>query len=436
MNTSKHRGPGNLGPLAILENILPEIEMPEFQNIGIREVLVNKKMCLSFDTGTGKTFTYAGIARALLNDKPEGKHILVIVNDSIEQVPKDVRNLTEVSVEAFDGSYESCGRLRFFWKRTSIFCLTLEAFQQMEILEFLFRHLPEIESLVIDEAHHCSNWNVSDTAFMIRSFARWIPYVVELTATPMTRESKQYYRLMNLLDRDMSIHRDETYLGKYIDRYMTVNRGDYEIKGEYLPTLVVVEPLLEQMKKQKGIVFRTIKGTGATPQIAALVSTVKERLRQGKRCIIYLHYHDTRHWVEQNFQEQGISFVSLHGRITKREERQAILDEFREQRVDVLITSVTESLNIDADVVIFYEFTTAVKQVIGRAHRGLVGKKLEIVFLITRNTDEVEYFMQYIYQRSLTIQKLLNKDYSELIKIGEQVKELRLSIGTEEDDGS
>lgn len=436
MNASKHRGPGNLGPLAILENILPDTELPEFQNIGIREVLINKKMCLSFDTGTGKTFTYAGIARALLNANPEGKHILVIVNDSIEQVPKDVSNLTEVAVEAFDGSYESCGRLRFFWKRTSILCLTLEAFQQMEIVEFLFKHLMEVESLVIDEAHHCSNWNVSDTAFMIRSFARWIPYVVELTATPMTRESKQYYRLMNLMDRDMSIHRDETYLGKYVDRYMTVNRGDYEIKGEYIPTLVTVEPLVEQMKHQKGIVFRTIKGTGATPQIAALVNVIKTRLAAGKRCIIYLHYHDTRHWVEQNFAEHGISFVSLHGRITKRAERRAILDEFREQRVDVLITSVTESLNIDADVVIFYEFTTAVKQVIGRAHRGLEGKILEIVFLITRNTDEVEYFMQYIYQRSLTIQKLLSKDYSELIKIGEQVKKLRLSIGAEDDDGS
>ena len=87
---------------------------------------------------------------------------------------------------------------------------------------------------------------------------------------------------------------------------------------------------------------------------------------------------------------------------------------------------MTESLNIDADVVVFYEFTTLVKQVIGRAHRGLAGKLLEIAFVITRDSDEVEYFMKYIYARSLAVQKLLQKDYSELIEIGKKVEQLNL----------
>jgi len=421
----KQRGPGDSGPLAILDNVLPEVEMPSFQNIGLNKVFTNKRMLLAFDTGTGKTFTYAGIVRGLLNAKPEGKHVLVIINDSIEQVPKDVRRLVEVAVEAFDGSEESAGRLRFFWGRTSIFCLTLEAMRVQEIVEHLFKHLPEIDSLVIDEAHHCSNWDVSNTAFMIRALAKWVPYVVELTATPMTRESKQYYQLMNILDRGISRSRDETYLGHYVDRYMPVNRDSYQIKGNYKSTLVVVEPTLEQAEPQHGIVFKTIKGTGAAPQVKALVELVQNRLGQGKRILVYLHYHDTRRWVEQNFREQGIQFVSLHGQIVKRAERQQILDTFRNGEVDVLLTSVTESLNIDADVVVFYEFTTAVKQVIGRAHRGLQGKELEIAFVITKDTDEVEYFLKYIYERSLTIQRLLMKDYSELIAIGEQVLKLQ-----------
>lgn len=425
--STNYRGPSDLGPLAIIQNILPDVEMPLFQNIGIREVLVNKQMLLGFDTGTGKTFTYAGIVRALLNAKPEGKHLLVIINNSITQVPNDVRNLVEVATEAFDGTEETAGRLRFFWKRTSIFCLTLEAFQRLDVIEFLYKRLPEIDSLVIDEAHHCSNWNVSDTAFMIRALAKWIPYVVELSATPMTRESKQYYRLMNLLNRNISPHRDETYLDHYVDRYMAVNRDDYGIKGNYISTLVTVEPTTEQMGQQHGIVFKKIKGIGATNQVKALVETVQTRLKAGKRCIVYVHYHKTRHWVEQNFKEQGIAYTSLHGKITYRTEREAILDKFRNQEVDVLITSVTESLNIEADAVIFYEFTTAVKQVIGRAHRGLQGKELEVVFIITRNTDEVEYFLKYIYERSLTIQRLLQKDYSELINIGNEVKQLRIS---------
>ena len=410
-----------------LQNVLPSVELPEFQLIGMHETFTNQKMLLGFDTGMGKTYTYAGIVRGLLNRNPEKKHVLIIINDSIEQVPKDVSSLCEVSVQAFNGAEDTTGRLKFFWGRTSIFCLTLEAFRVQGVVEFLFQKLPEIESLVIDEAHHASNWNTSDTAFMLRAFAKWVPYVVELSATPMTRESKQFYRLQNLLDRNASMHRDETFRGRYVDRYLPVNREDYELKGNYTPTLVIVKPTLEQMQPQHGIVFKSIKGTGATPQIKALVETVKERLSRGKRVLVYVHYHDTREWVENNFQDQGIGYVALHGRIRKREERQQILDEFRQGNVDVLVTSVTESLNIEADVVIFYEFTTAVKQVIGRAHRGLKGKDLEVVFVITENSDEVEFFLKYIYERSLTIQKLLQKDYSELIAIGERVEKLRLS---------
>lgn len=412
--------------LLCLQNILPDVEMPSFQLAGMESVFENKKMLLAFDTGTGKTFAYSGIVRGLLNANPDGKHILVIINDSVPQVPNDVRSLTSVSVETFDGTGESAGRLRYFWDRTSIICLTLEALRVFPLVKFLFDHLPEIESFTIDEAHHVSNWDSSDTAFMVRALVRCTPYVIELSATPMTRTSKQYYRLMNLLDRNMSPHRDETYLDKYVNRYLPVNREEYDIKGNYKPTLEVVTPTLDQMQPQKGIVFKKIKGTGAVPQADKLVEVVRDRLERGQRVLVYLHYHDTREWVEYNFRVRGIDFVSLHGRLRGRAERQEVLNQYKSGKVDVLITSVTESLNIDADVVIFYEFTTLVKQVIGRAHRGLQGKTLEIVFIITKDTDEVEFFLKYIYQRSLTIQKLLNKDYSELIAIGREVERLDL----------
>ena len=409
-----------------LRNVLDGVELPDYQRIGMRDVFLNKKMLLAFDTGTGKTFTYAGIVRGLLNRSPGKKHLLIIINDSIEQVPIDVANLTGVFVATCDGTAGAVGRLKRAWSESSIFCLTLEAMRVQGVVLFLFEHLMEIESLVIDEAHHCANWDSSDTAFMVRSLAQHIPYVVELSATPVTRTSKQYFRLMNLLDRTRSMHKDETRLGKYVERYLPVNREDYEMKGNYTSTLITVEPTLKQMQPQHGVVFRNIKGSGATPQVEALVECLKERIRDGKRAIVYVHYHDSRKWIEGHLDYHGITYTSLHGKIRKREDRTAALDRFKSGEVDVLITSVTESLNIEADVVIFYEFTTLVKQVVGRAHRGLAGKELEVVFIITKDTDEVEFFMKYIYARSLTIQKLLRKDYSELIAIGDKLKALEL----------
>ena len=177
---------------------------------------------------------------------------------------------------------------------------------------------------------------------------------------------------------------------------------------------------------RSGNIFLTFKGPGADNQVEALVRIVQERKRQGKSVIIYVNLHAVREWVEEHFSSAGISFVSLTGRVTKQAAREEILNTFRSGGVDVLITSVSESLNIDSDVVIFYEFTTKMKQVMGRAHRGLEGKQLELVFIVTRDSMETEYFHKYVYKRSLVLQRILQKDFSEFITIGKQLREMRI----------
>lgn len=416
-----------LKPLQCLENIIPDMEVYSFQNAGLQSVLLNKKMLLGFDTGTGKTFTYSLIVRALLNRHPEKKHLFIIIHDSIDQALKDVSSLVAAPVAVYSSVDGQLKKLSREWDATSVVIITYEVFQRDDIVLFLYRHLKDVESLVVDEAHHASNWDVSNGAFMLRALAHYVPFVVELSATPVTRDSMQFYRLMNLMDRNLSARRDETYMGLYDDRYMSVNRGDYDIKGKYTVTPEIVSPLPNQVGNIKGVIFKVLKGTGAYPQAEATVRLVKNRLRQGKRIIIYVHYHDSRQWLEKNLSEAGVSTVSLHGKITNRDERQEILRRFGDREVNVLLTSVSESLNIDADVVIFYEFTTKLKQVLGRAHRGLSAKELELVFVLTKNTVEIDYFLKYVYARSLTIQKLLGKDYSEFIQAGECIKEMRIA---------
>lgn len=416
-----------LDPQITVENIISGAELPVFQNIGVQEALLNKKMLLAFDTGTGKTFTYSFFVRGLLNRNPDKKHIFVIIHDSLKQAPADIRNMTGVPVGAFSSSYEDLSKLMSLWSKLSIIVITYECFRSMDAVLFLYKNLPYIESITIDEAHHVSNWDESNTAFMIRAICHHVPYIVALSATPMTSREAQYFQIMNLLDRSLSSHRDETPLGKYERRYLPVNRDEYNIKGRYKSRLELVVPQQNQIGKIHGVVSRVVKGTGAINQVQALMRIIREKKQQGKRVIVYVHYHDTRNWVEQHFTDGNISYVSLHGKITKMSDRQKSLDKFSQGKVDVLITSVAESLNIDADVVIFYEFTTKLKQVMGRAHRGLEEKELELIFIITKDTDEVDYFMEYIYKRSLSIQNLLRKDYSEFIRIGEELKRIQNS---------
>ena len=411
-------------PKICVGNIIPNLELPDFQNIGVQEVLLNKKMLLAFDTGTGKTFTYSLIVRALLNRNPEKKHIFVIIHDSLEQAPRDIGNLIAAPVLTCAASSSDYSKLVRGWAVASVIVLTYECFRDERFVLFLFERLTEIESFVVDEAHHIANWDDSNTALMIRAFMQYVPYVVGLSATPMTSHVTQFYQLLNSIDRSLSSRRNEENIGKYEDRYLPVNRSDYDIKGKYTVTLELVTPHMHQVGEIHGVVSRVVKGTGAENQANALIKLTQERLQQGKTVIIYVYYHDSRQWIEGFLEKVGISFVSLHGKILDQKERKNILDKFNSHEVNVLVTSVSESLNIDSDVVIFYEFTTKLKQVMGRAHRGLMGKELELVFILTKDTEEISYFMKYIYERSLTMQKILRKDYSEFLAVGEALKQL------------
>lgn len=414
----------DIQPLECLNNLIDDIDLPSFQNIGIQRVLLNKKMLLAFDTGLGKTFTYSAIVRGLLNNNPEGKHIFVVIHDSITQAEKDIKELVRVPTMVFTNADGEFRRLVNSWDRLSIIILTYQCFMNCNLDLFLFKKIREVESFVIDEAHHVSQWDKSDVAYMIRGLAQYAEYVVALTATPITSDKTQYFKLLNVIDRSLSHRRDETSAGKYSERYMSVNRSDYNLKGSYKTTLELVTPTIDQIGEIKGVVSKVVKGQGAVPQVKKLIDVLDTRLKDNKSIIVYIHYHSTREWVESNLRQKGIEFVSLHGRITNKEEREVILGKFKSKEVGVLLTSISESLNIDSDVVVFYEFTTKLKQVVGRAHRGLNIKQLELVFIITLDTEEVDFFLKYIYKRSLVIQDLLGKDYSEFIEVGKKLKEI------------
>ena len=252
-----------------------------------------------------------------------------------------------------------------------------------------------------------------------------VEYVIALTATPITSNKSQFPRLRNLVDRNISYKLYESITSSSINKgYIQVNRKDYGLKGNYTTRIIWCEPMIHQIGKIKGNIFAVTKGTGATNQVNKLIEVLEDQ--KDAKVIIYVHYHDSRLWLEKNLKAAGYNFVSLHGKITNRVERKNLLDRFNSGEVNIFITSVTTALDISADSILFYEFTTSVKQMIGRPHRGLVPKDLNIYFFITRDTEELEFFSKYIYYRSLEIQTLIGKDYSEILSVGtELLREMR-----------
>ena len=158
--------------------------------------------------------------------------------------------------------------------------------------------------------------------------------------------------------------------------------------------------------------FELCKGDGAIPQVRKLVEVIKDR--EGKRGLVYVNQHSVRQWILPFLDEAGIKYACVNGN-TKMKERAEIMRQFNEEKsLDVVVTSVTTALDLDCDFVVFYEFTVEVKQMIGRAHRGLGNKDLDVIFIITTDTCEIDYFYDNIFSISMEVKSLLHQDFSEL----------------------
>ena len=59
---------------------------------------------------------------------------------------------------------------------------------------------------------------------------------------------------------------------------------------------------------------------------------------------------------------------------------------------------------------------------LGRAYRGLNPKTLNIDFIFTKHTAEMDYFMSNIYNRMILVQQIMGQDCSEIIQAANEIK--------------
>ncbi len=407
--------------------VLGDIALEPIQVHGVIRSLLEKRVILRYDTGLGKTIMMSVILRALINKDPNKKRIVFVMKDQEIETPRKMAPIVQAPI--LFTSAETVKLQQFYqnWDRASVILLTYQCLQNIDLVSFLYQNLEEIDAIFIDEAHLASNWNEADTSFMLRALTDKVEYCIALTATPVIKDTHQFARLRNLVDREIPYRYDEDVsVPSPHKAFVNINRQDFGLKGNYICKAEFVQPMLHQLGNLAGNIFDITKGEGAVNQVSKLVELLKERAN--KKVLVYIRYHKTRLWVEDYLKRNHVAFQSIHGKVTKAKERKQILDNFNSGKITVLLTSLTTSLDIDADTVIMYEFTTYVKQMIGRAHRGLSPKDLEILFLLTRDTEEIKYFLKYIYYRSEMIQNTLGIDYYEFIKLGQELeKEMQKS---------
>lgn len=429
-----------------LQHILNGISLEDFQTVDLTASLLYKKNIIGHETGMGKTFIASAYMKALHNENKSRKFLMVVKTNQLNETPQKVEQSTGLRVCAVSSAYSSISRhiLSEDFIKSDIVIIAAEMLNNTSAFAMLYKHRKLFTGLIVDEAHEFTNVDGCVRAFRIDCMTKHIEYLMLMTATPMTTKLEQFTTLVHYTDRrefwnTESLLRglkkpqynfQEDNPGVYIRR----TRKDLGIGNNYNTKSLYVEPTPEQEFIQ-GKDFRIAsKGFGAYPQVNKLIEVIKEE--RPKKGIVYIRHHAVRRFVEENLRQAGIRYACING-LTTMSTRKEISKKFYDNEYDVVLTSVTTSIDLDCDYIFFYEFTSDARQVIGRGERGLIPKTLNIYFLFTLHPREITSFIKNVYERSLIIQEVLGNDYKELIAVGQElmIKYGNLIEEDEDEDG-
>lgn len=413
-----------MGSCDAVSEILAQQRLHGLQGLDVLKMLARKRAIALYDTGLGKTFLAAAIIKMLHYREPTFRFIMFVTKNQLIQTPKKLKDLTGLTLASTDGTFNSIKRLKEEFSGVSIVLATYSCLESRNFMDFFYEKRDKFGCLFVDEAHKLNNFVGAATAASMQAIVKKFEYAFALTATPITTDVEQLARLASMFDPESygDAHRLATRIssGSFSlgeDPCFFVLRSAKEFGRETPPKGVIF--WLDSTEEQDRVA--EWKGDGAITQAKSLAQLIQ--FNQGKRGLVYIRRHKVREWVIPFLEKAGIRYACINGR-TKQQERVAIVRAFNEEKsLDVVITSVTEAIDLDCDFVIFYEFTADIKQMIGRAQRGFRDKDLFVFYMITDGTPEVSYFYHNVFERCELAAHVLKKDYSEVLFLEDELLE-------------
>jgi superfamily II DNA or RNA helicase len=407
-------------------------EAAGFQSTSVLLWLYAKKGLFMFDPGMGKTLSIAMGLKALFAVNPHSRCLFFIKKTQITQTSNDIRLYTGLRVVTCTAEKEEIiWKLYKNVKSYDVLMITHEALRSDYVCVFLQANLKYFNICVIDEAHYLTNIQESDRIFVLRAITSRIERVASLTATPFISKAEQYASLLNIMDPKLFERKDllikKLRQGIQLDTAYPLQIYNYDRKSEgientYNIHVRWVDPHDFQINIRTPQLLRQLRGPGSLNQLNDLITIIKLNQKKKKRGIVFIHYHDTRDWVLPFLKEANIHFGCIHG-MTTQKERDEVQKNFQNGLLDIVVISVTTSINLDCDYIYFYQYTLEIKQILGRGERGLVPKVMDLYFLFTRHTFDAEYFLNTVYKQSHLVRSWIGKEYTEFLQVGGEVIE-------------
>ena len=374
-----------------------------------------------YDTGMGKTYVAAGFLKALKNAKEGDKFLMFVTNSQINEFSKEIKRITGLRCVCFTESPSYVINPADI-DSSDVVIMTHGCLNVVEHMRALSFYLDRFSAVVVDELHLVSNFNESKRGSMLQSILLRFKYRLGLTATPITTDEQQLAKALHMINPDAvpnwkQLTLDIKNYGASIidpslrDLFIVRQRDKNNHKGH----LIEIDCMPHQKGAKGESLFYTTKGYGASNQheMAYLIT----ELHKGKRGLIYVNLTLVQRALQEALTNYGVRSIIINGRITDRAERTKLCERYRSGEFDVVITNITEAIDLTSDYVVFYEYTSHVKQVIGRAERTLESKELPIYVLITKETDEFDYFYRNVYSKCQIVEDILGMNLSEITKI-------------------
>ena len=414
-----------------IEDVVNNITLKDGQCVDVLKMLYRKKSILNYDTGMGKTCLACACIRLLLNEDSTRHFIFLGTNRQLAQTPRELKEYLgmDIAICSGDAKSISINLLSENYKKYSVLFITHEVLLSQVAVRHLAANINFFNCVIIDEAHRLNNNTSSLGANVLAAMCKNMEYAFALTATPITTSAAQLIRLVSMLDPVTYPNPNKLLNNINKGRFsfplddpcmlIAKTRNDFGVQQKISGQVLLVPAMEHQKNVRQCDVVRTCKGPGAINQAEALVAFIKER--KGQRGLIYINEHATRNWVLPFLDNAGIAYACINGHVSNAETADIQYDFNHSDKYQVLILSVTESLSLDCDWVLFYEFTVKVQQMLGRAYRGFASKELPVTFMITQDTNEPETFLRNIYSRAVFIQRLLGREYTAVIEAANEL---------------
>lgn len=419
-------------------NILYDIQLSWFQCFAIEHALISKGTYLSLGTGLGKTATSIGFIQQVLKMNPGYKGMFLCLPSSVDQILDDFYKHSDLRCISVTGESEQIkGLIRTPIQSYDCVVISYKALESLDLCNWIVSIKEFFKVGVLDEAHTISQDSlVNNTCDALCDI---FEYKMFLSATPITVSPEQFITQMNMLDkefipdgvrilepyvvRDPVTYEKVDYVNlhelanQFYGRYISWTREELGLKGNYKPRLYLVKPTAEQMECKRKDIWRVLKGTPDSPQVQVLQEIIKDKTRRGLRGLVYTWHLDLADLYKEKLDETGLIRSAIaNGEPEFKRVRSHTLAQLRDGELDCIITNLTTSLNIPCDYIVFMENTNLAIQMIGRGERGFVPKDLELDYVLTENTEEINQFYDNVYKRCKWMGDMLSTDASVFIR--------------------